>query len=95
MENLCRRLAANTRAQAQCPLPSGTWASEASNLPECYFKGDGKSCVFTCGRLQGDLLRLPIRCDLRKCPDFATGANLTLVRGLKPRFKCAVNGKVC
>lgn len=94
-EELLRRLATNTRTQAQCPLPSGRWASEAGNLPECFFNGDGKSCVFTCARLQGDLLRLPIKCDLRKCPDFESGANLTLVKGLKPRFYCAVSGKAC
>eukprot|EP01052_Picozoa_sp_SAG31_P012166 SAG31_NODE_705_length_12695_cov_3.147007_4_plen_115_part_00 len=51
-EVLIKRLIRNTGRKAQCPLPGGSWAAAAGDLPECYFPGDGRSCIFECARLQ-------------------------------------------
>jgi hypothetical protein len=56
-EELARRLAANTKAKAQCPMPTGAWADQVGVLPKCWLPRGGASCVLQCNNLEYSLPR--------------------------------------
>lgn len=85
-EVLVERMRDNTREKTQCPLPSGSWAEQAGDLPKCWLPG-GKSCVFECERLVDPARPIPTKCDLRHCSNISLGAT-------KRYFLCP-DGTVC
>jgi len=87
-EVLIARLVANTQAKIDCPMPTGTWADQAGDLPKCSLPGDG-TCLLQCTRMVGEgRVPVPVRCDLGVCSEDLSLSDDHL------NFLCA-DGSVC